>query len=97
MPNNSSNSRPDEVVELPVLWLDDEVILPGMVAPIALDAGTQAAVDAARNAADSRLLIVPRTDGAYSSLRHFSSCLRTPPTGWGNLTEMPAWSVRSKW
>ena len=56
-----------DVVELPVLWLDDEVILPGMVAPIALDAGTQAAVDASRNAADSRLLIVPRTDGAYAS------------------------------
>ena len=67
MPNNSSNSQAHEVVELPVLWLDDEVILPGMVAPIALDAGTQAAVDAARNAADSRLLIVPRNEGAYAS------------------------------
>ncbi len=71
MPNTSSDPRPDQVsdqvVELPVLWLDDEVILPGMVAPIALDAGTQAAVDAARNAADSRLLIVPRNDGAYAS------------------------------
>jgi len=67
MPNNSSNSAAHEVVELPVLWLDDEVILPGMVAPIALDAGTQAAVDAARNAADSRLLIVPRNEGAYAS------------------------------
>jgi ATP-dependent Lon protease len=67
MPNTSSTARPDEVVELPVLWLDDEVILPGMVAPIALDAGTQAAVDAARNAADSRLLIVPRNEGAYAS------------------------------
>ncbi len=69
MPNTSSDpgQRSDQVVELPVLWLDDEVILPGMVAPIALDAGTQAAVDAARNAADSRLLIVPRNDGAYAS------------------------------
>src|SRR5450755_637683 len=66
MPNTSSNSRPDQVVELPVLWLDDEVILPGMVAPIALDAGTQAAVDASRNAADSRLLVVPRIDGSYA-------------------------------
>ena len=71
MPNATSDPRPDQVsdqvVELPVLWLDDEVILPGMVAPIALDAGTQAAVDAARNAADSRLLIVPRNEGAYAS------------------------------
>src|SRR5450631_1364136 len=67
MSDTSVTPRPDQVVELPVLWLDDEVILPGMVAPIALDAGTQAAVDAARNAADSRLLIVPRNDGAYAS------------------------------
>ena len=64
MPNTSSEPQ---VVELPVLWLDDEVILPGMVAPIALDPGTQAAVDAARNAADSQLLIVPRNEGAYAS------------------------------
>ena len=67
MSDTSSNPRPDQVVELPVLWLDDEVILPGMVAPIALDAGTQAAVDAATTAADSRLLIVPRTEGTYAS------------------------------
>jgi ATP-dependent Lon protease len=61
-----SNKGTAEAVELPVLWLDDEVILPGMVAPIALDAGTQAAVDAARTAAGSRLLIVPRLDGSYA-------------------------------
>jgi ATP-dependent Lon protease len=52
-------------MELPVLPLADEVVLPGMVAPIKLDAAAQAAVDAARSAADDRLLLVPRVNGAY--------------------------------
>jgi ATP-dependent Lon protease len=54
-----------ESFDLPVLPLADEVVLPGMVAPIVLDGEAQAAVDAARSAADSRLLLVPRLDGAY--------------------------------
>ncbi|MFL6241189.1 MAG: endopeptidase La [Actinomycetes bacterium] len=52
-------------LDLPVLPLANEVVLPGMVAPIALDTETQAAVDAARSAADGQLLLVPRLDGAY--------------------------------
>jgi ATP-dependent Lon protease len=54
-----------ETFDLPVLPLADEVVLPGMVAPIVLDNEAQAAVDAARSAAESRLLLVPRVDGAY--------------------------------
>ena len=38
-----------------------------MVAPITLDPEAQAAVDAAKSAADPRLLLVPRVDGAYSA------------------------------
>jgi ATP-dependent Lon protease len=53
--------------ELPVLPLADEVVLPGMVAPITLDPEAQAAVDAARTAADSRLILVPRIDGAMGA------------------------------
>jgi ATP-dependent Lon protease len=56
-----------ETFDLPVLPLADEVVLPGMVAPIALDQEAQAAVDAARSAADSRLLLVPRVEGAYGA------------------------------
>src|SRR3954447_8930218 len=56
-----------EIFDLPVLPLADDVVLPGMVAPIALDVEAQAAVDAARSAADSRLLLVPRVDGAYGA------------------------------
>ena len=54
-----------QTLDLPVLPLANEVVLPGMVAPMALDNETQAAVDAARSAADSQLLLVPRVDGSY--------------------------------
>jgi ATP-dependent Lon protease len=53
--------------ELPVLPVADEVVLPGMVAPIILDPEAQAAVDAAQSAADSRLILVPRIDGAMGA------------------------------
>jgi ATP-dependent Lon protease len=53
--------------DLPVLPLADEVVLPGMVAPITLDAEAQAAVDAAQSAADSQLILVPRVEGAYGA------------------------------
>ena len=62
-----------ETLTLPVLPLDDEVVLPGMVVPIELsDAEVRGAVDAARNSAGlgrgpgirseekSQVLLVPR-------------------------------------
>jgi len=56
-----------DTFELPVLPLADEVVLPGMVAPIMLDAEAKAAIDASQSAADSRLLLVPRLGGAYGA------------------------------
>jgi ATP-dependent Lon protease len=50
---------------LPVLPLVDDVLLPGMVIPVTLDAATQAAVDAARTSSDRRVIAVPRLDGTY--------------------------------
>ncbi|AVZ75266.1 endopeptidase La [Streptomyces lunaelactis] len=58
---------------LPVLPLDDEVVLPGMVVPLDLsDTDVRAAVEAAQAAARSsgaskpRVLLVPRIDGTYA-------------------------------
>ncbi|MCX4995890.1 endopeptidase La [Streptomyces longwoodensis] len=57
---------------LPVLPLDDEVVLPGMVVPLDLnDADVRAAVEAAQAAARSepgkpKVLLVPRVDGTYA-------------------------------
>ncbi|UKY52660.1 endopeptidase La [Streptomyces inhibens] len=58
---------------LPVLPLDDEVVLPGMVVPLDLsDADVRAAVEAAQAAASSgnkpRVLLVPRVDGTYAGI-----------------------------
>ncbi|MGY1623995.1 endopeptidase La [Geodermatophilus sp. SYSU D00965] len=55
-----------EALRLPVLPLDDAVLLPGMVLPVPLDGEEQAAVDASVASAGRRLLVVPRLDGVYS-------------------------------
>ncbi|RNM11640.1 endopeptidase La [Nocardioides pocheonensis] len=59
------------VKQLPVLFLPDVVLLPGMVVPIELDEAAQAAVDAARAGAsgdgDGELLVAPRLDDRYAS------------------------------
>src|SRR3954470_12438370 len=52
---------------LPVLFVSDVVVLPGMVVPIELDESSQAAIDAARSGSDSRLLVAPRLEDRYAS------------------------------
>jgi ATP-dependent Lon protease len=54
-------------LSLPVLFLSDVVLLPGMVVPVELDEPAQAAIDAARASSDGRLLVAPRLDGGYAS------------------------------
>jgi ATP-dependent Lon protease len=57
-----------EALRLPVLPLNDSVLLPGMVLPVTLDAESQAAVDASASSAGKRLLVVPRLDGVYGAV-----------------------------
>ena len=52
---------------LPVLFLTDLVVLPGMVVPIELDEAARAAVDAARSHSDSTLLVAPRLEDRYAA------------------------------
>jgi ATP-dependent Lon protease len=52
---------------LPVLFLSDLVVLPGMVVPIGLDDAAQAAVDAARASSEGELLLAPRLEDRYAS------------------------------
>ncbi|MFE0171662.1 endopeptidase La [Streptomyces sp. NPDC059002] len=70
----SAESAAYAPLTLPVLPLDDEVVLPGMVVPFDLsDADVRAAVEAAQAAARSsgeskpKVLLVPRIDGTYAS------------------------------
>ncbi|MET9614028.1 endopeptidase La [Kitasatospora indigofera] len=65
----ASTSTP---LTLPVLPLDDDVVLPGMVVPLDLsDTEVRAAVEAARSAAvgtqKPQVLLVPRVDGSYAA------------------------------
>ena len=68
-PNESDTFTP---IDLPVLPLDDEVVLPGMVVPLELsDTEVRAAVEAAQAVARSgggkpEVLLVPRIDGNYT-------------------------------
>ncbi|WP_326798449.1 endopeptidase La [Streptomyces sp. NBC_01808] len=68
MATESGSSTP---LALPVLPLDDEVVLPGMVVPLDLSDGeVRAAVEAAQAEARGsgrkpRVLLVPRVDGTY--------------------------------
>ncbi len=52
---------------LPVLFLDDVVLLPGMIVPIPLDQAAKTAIDAAQTSSDGELLAAPRLDGHYGS------------------------------
>ncbi|MBW5424360.1 endopeptidase La [Streptomyces sp. BG9H] len=70
----ATESTSSTSLTLPVLPLDDEVVLPGMVVPFDLsDAEVRAAVEAAQAAARSegdskpKVLLVPRIDGTYAA------------------------------
>jgi ATP-dependent Lon protease len=67
---HSSFSESEDTVSptrLPVLFVADLVVLPGMVVPLELDESSQAAIDAARASSDSRLLVAPRLEDRYAS------------------------------
>ncbi len=52
---------------LPVLFLTDPVVLPGMVVPIELDESAQAAIDAVRAANLEAVLLAPRLSEGYAA------------------------------
>ncbi|WP_059019163.1 endopeptidase La [Mycobacterium sp. M26] len=54
-----------EATSVPVLFLSDPIVLPGMVVPITLDDTARAAVDAARASDSGKLLIAPRLEDRY--------------------------------
>ncbi|MFF8597511.1 endopeptidase La [Streptomyces sp. NPDC015232] len=70
----ASESKASASIALPVLPLDDEVVLPGMVVPLDLsDNDVRAAVEAAQAAARGgpgkpRVLLVPRVEGTYAGI-----------------------------
>src|ERR1044071_2277886 len=54
-----------EAKSVPVLFLSESIVLPGMVVPIELDDAARAAVDAAQATESGELLIAPRLEDRY--------------------------------
>ena len=54
-------------LNLPVLFLTDPIVLPGMVVPIELDESAQAAIDAAQAAKTGTVLLAPRLTEGYAA------------------------------
>ncbi|MGE2735171.1 endopeptidase La [Mycolicibacterium vaccae] len=54
-----------ESISVPVLFVSEPIVLPGMVVPIELDDAARAAVDAAQASESGKLLIAPRLDDRY--------------------------------
>src|SRR6201991_33056 len=56
-----------EAKSVPVLFVTDTIVLPGMVVPIALDDAARAAIDAAQASESGQLLIAPPLEDRYPS------------------------------
>jgi ATP-dependent Lon protease len=54
-----------EAISVPVLFVSEPIVLPGMVVPVELDDAARTAVDAAQASESGKLLIAPRLDDRY--------------------------------
>ncbi|HEX6511203.1 MAG TPA: LON peptidase substrate-binding domain-containing protein, partial [Chloroflexota bacterium] len=53
---------------LPLLWLDDQVILPHMVLPVAVESDEARAAIAAARQSNGLVLLVPKIEGRYARM-----------------------------
>jgi ATP-dependent Lon protease len=75
-----------ETKSVPVLFLSDSIVLPGMVVPIELDDAARAAVDAARATESGELLIAPRLEDRYPSYGVLASIVQVGRVAGGTGT-----------
>ncbi len=75
-----------EAKSVPVLFLSDPIVLPGMVVPIELDDAARAAVDAARASESGKLLIAPRLEDRYPSYGVLASIVQVGRIAGGSGT-----------
>lgn len=80
-----------EAKTVPVLFLSESIVLPGMVVPIELDEAARAAVDAARASESGELLIAPRLEDRYPSYGVLASIVQV-----GRMVGGPAAVVRGE-
>jgi ATP-dependent Lon protease len=65
-----------ELISVPVLFVSEPIVLPGMVVPIELDDAARTAVDAAQASESGKLLIAPRLDDRYPTYGVIASILQ---------------------
>jgi ATP-dependent Lon protease len=73
-----------EAISVPVLFVSEPIVLPGMVVPIELDDAARTAVDAAQASDSGKLLIAPRLDDRYPTYGVLASIVqvgRIPGSG----------------
>src|SRR5262245_25406432 len=75
-----------EAKSVPVLFLSESIVLPGMVVPIELDDAARAAVDAARASESGELLIAPRLEDRYPSYGVLASIVQVGRVAGGSGT-----------
>jgi ATP-dependent Lon protease len=75
-----------EAKSVPVLFLSDSIVLPGMVVPIELDDAARVAVDAARATESGELLIAPRLEDRYASYGVLASIVQVGRIAGGSGT-----------
>ena len=73
-----------EAKSVPVLFLTESIVLPGMVVPIELDDAARAAVDAAKATESGELLIAPRLEDRYASYGVLASIVQVGRIAGGN-------------
>jgi ATP-dependent Lon protease len=75
-----------EARSVPVLFLSDSIVLPGMVVPIELDEAARAAIEAARASESGELLIAPRLEDRYPSYGVLASIVQVGRVAGGSGT-----------
>ncbi|MBY0289904.1 MAG: endopeptidase La [Mycobacteriaceae bacterium] len=75
-----------EAKSVPVLFLNESIVLPGMVVPIELDDAARAAVDAAQATETGELLIAPRLEDRYASYGVLASIVQVGRIAGGSGT-----------
>ena len=63
-------------VPVPVLFVSEPIVLPGMVVPVELDEAARTAVDAAQASESGKLLIAPRLEDRYPTYGVIASILQ---------------------
>ncbi|OBB00638.1 hypothetical protein A5668_25365 [Mycolicibacterium fortuitum] len=82
---------------MPILFLSEPIVLPGMVVPVELDDAARTAVDAAQASDSGKLLIAPRQDdrlaqeqnGHCNWFRHQTSKVQSDALNLGGVGFVP--------